>query len=284
MKYDPPADAALHHFLSHLPMTGDVQEWMNQFKTALCELLPDVDRVSLIINFYYDLREVDRAQISLIAEEVKDRRCVIQARPGNPVVEAMPSDGVTYFREAGYPVDQYHSPSVLTFLVDGEAPLAAIYLWRSVMSPMISTETPRYVVSLTPLLVSLFYGVVAQHYLEYPQEKAFIRSLNRMVEETSMTVKQNRIAIQLLHGYSQKEIASRAGVSIDAVKDTIRRLYRRAGVTTYAELYAKYFVPDIGDGFDEFRRGTRDEFWKSGPLHFSVVALSIASTVSSSYI
>lgn len=238
MSSSPLTVEVLLRFIAEIPLTDDTDLWLDQFKTSLCELLPDVDRVSIVINYDYDLTDLERDQIAMIQRIEGGPMEALYSQPPDSPMEAF-----EYFKRQGHPVEQFQIPVTLNFMVKGRDRLATVYLWRKVGLPAISRQTILIVLSLHALIALLLINVIRGRLLRYPAARAFVGSLVRLAEETGITQKQNRILLHLLEVDSYDEIARKTGVSTAAVKDTVRRLYRRAGVKSLRELYFKYFVP-----------------------------------------
>ena len=59
-----------------------------------------------------------------------------------------------------------------------------------------------------------------------------------VVSPVKLTPRERDLVRELLEGRSNKEISERLGISVQTVKNTLPRLYRKCGVSTRLELAA----------------------------------------------
>lgn len=228
--------------LNSLPMTDDVVEWGNGFRTVLHRLLPDVDRISVNVNRSCDIRRPEKyelqTRITRLSEEGETDLSVATHRTN----EAPSLRIIENLRAKGMPLHTYHPPVVRDYFFGGTAYLGSLFLWRNLEMPEISAETTLLLTTLEPFFLFALSDVVARHQVMQPVDSVFHEALSTMFEDAGLTPAERRIVTLQLLGKPYKEIADTMAVTLDAVKKHFHLIYKKTETRSQAELFAKYFT------------------------------------------
>lgn len=82
---------------------------------------------------------------------------------------------------------------------------------------------------------SVMNGIIASKVLEY-----FQQSMQKQIEQSSLTEREKQILELLINGFSYKEIASSIIISVETLNSHIKNIYRKLNVHSRSELSAKY--------------------------------------------
>src|ERR1035437_7519872 len=104
-------------FLNRLPITADRARWMDEFRAALLELLPDVDRIAININVYCDpIRPPemceDLTRVSFSSSATKSELSITSISPAEITKEFEGETGKFV------PLEKYHPPKYFHYFHD----------------------------------------------------------------------------------------------------------------------------------------------------------------------
>jgi DNA-binding CsgD family transcriptional regulator len=230
-------------FLNALPNSGDEKEWGPKFTRTLCEVLGDVDRISLSINTKCDLSnpteyEPDTyiSQFSLTAQNQNAAPVFSseQSFASQRMLENMRRRGTFQF-------DQYREPVCFDYRLEGKANLGGLILWRESHKRPISDDTIETMRALEPFIIFMLSDMVARHQAQRPMDGAFYDAVAEMTEEAQLSKSEKRIVILRLMGHSYKDVADNLFVTVDTVKKHLTQIHRKTQTNGMAELFAKYF-------------------------------------------
>lgn len=239
----------LIEFLDALSLGVSIEEWSGKFRTALCQFLGDVDRVSMTLNVLAQLHGRDddalaRPQISIVQSLVS----------GKKTVDPMPTagDGISddehvsrllaALRRRKFPFSQYHSPHAFVYHHDGVY-IAMIVLWREKHRPPVSKHSLEIMELLQSFWVMVLSQFIARHQTARPIERVFNSAFNALTLDHGLTTQEHRTLILLLLGMSYEEAAETLNVSINTVRYHLKSIYAKTGAHSQADLFAKYFTP-----------------------------------------
>lgn len=236
-------------FMSSLPITGDVVEWMTAFSEALRKLLGDVDRVAVRVDVACDLINASPKAgavevIQAASPSKKASETVVTTAQRNDVppsakfreeLIASAPDGVVY-----------HMPDCYDYYYRGTAYLGSILLLRERSRPPISERTRTAMKGMEPFIIFAFSDIVTRHHYMQPIDRVFNSILNEVSIESNLSVQDLRILSLMLMGLSYKQVADRMELSIDTIRKHTKRIYRKTRTGSLPELFAKYFSPRMG--------------------------------------
>jgi transposase len=229
-------------FMNSLPTTGDVLEWITEFRESLAELLGDVDRVSLNVNRHCNLLHPETYDPEFsITEHVseqpgQDGLVMVESQTDEPAIRLLHS-----FRRQGQQLDRYHDPVYFDYYYKGKAYLATMFLWRDRDKPQISMGSIDLIKSLEPFMLFVLSDIVARNQQTRPMDRVFQDAVNQMIGGL-LSPQEGRVVILQMLGHSYKEMADTMSISIDAVKKLFRQVHRKTGTRSLGELFAKYFT------------------------------------------
>lgn len=232
--------------LNSLPMTDDVVEWGNGFRTVLHRLLPDVDRISVNVNRSCDMRRPERYDASTrvnraaggSGESEEDSIWVDKNRTNEPPYVRV----LEGFKAKGLPLHEFHTPLVRDYFFDGKAYLGSVFLWRSVNAAPIPHATEERFRSLEPFILYAISDVVTRHQVLQPMSGVFYEAAHQMFEDAGLSSAERKIVSLALLGHPYKEIAAISTVTLDAVKKHFHAVFKKTNTRSQAELFAKYFT------------------------------------------
>ncbi len=228
-------------FLNAMPDTGDRVQWIDQFRESIRELLGDVDRVSVAVDFSCDL----------ISPETHKPHWYIQQNPDSTSVRISTADKSTIerliegFRQQGVPFHLYHEPHGYDFYFQEVAYVGAIFLWREKENAPIRPESLKIMEELRPFITFALSDLVARDRIQRPVGGIFLSALNQIKEEAGLSSQEERVVSLQILGHSYKEIAERLYITLDTVKKHFKQVYRKTKTKSQAELFAKYFTSRV---------------------------------------
>jgi DNA-binding CsgD family transcriptional regulator len=231
-------------FLNSLVVGEDVARWSDCFCRGIMKLLGDVDDVSFRVIFSADLHTPKgRDQQLLITMAHRDEAA------------RLPDFTVSHKREDRLPhqllIDthlqddpQLHRKFELYgydyFYENGEY-LGSIVLWRARHRREISPETMELMRALEPFFVFALSDAVARYRYFQPAGATFGSVIDRIVDEGKLTPREQEALILHLYGIPYDVIAAKLHITVSAVKKRVLQIHRKTGVTSHAELFARYF-------------------------------------------
>lgn len=233
---------AFVQFLNVLPSSPDLLEWTRQLRDALCDLLPDIDNVSIAVNGHFidDVKPLAGSGIWLMQTDAP--------MPQQHVFV----DGVStakrltdWIERGGIAIEGFHPPVIIEYSEHG-VPLGSLILWRAATSAQISGATLDLLRSLDGLFVHLFVDHLLLHRAANPGTPELFGAMQTLAEECHLTRQEQRVLNLRLFGLAYKEIADELGISVTTVSQHLAAAHRKAGVHSQTELFAKYFAPHLG--------------------------------------
>jgi transposase len=230
-------------FLNALPTSSDAVEWGSKFRTAIREVLGDVDRVSVNVNLDCSLSNPEEYRPGMT---ITHRVTGGQTEDGSLAVEKRgmkPSERLLEdVRRQGFQFDLYHTPCAFDYYYGGHAYLGTILLWREIGKPAVEEATVRLMAELEPFLIFALSDLVARHQSERPIGRVFHDALEDLVAEAELSPQEERIVVLQLMGHSYKEMADILSVTVDTVKKHFKQIHKKTRTRGQAELFAKYFT------------------------------------------
>ena len=238
----------LTRFLYQLPVEIPVGDWCRQTRDILQEAFPDVDRVTISVNTSCDLLHPKeykpRFAISQDAYPDHEHKGLHIIRHTSGEETSIASNLLREFQRQGYPIEDYHPPSVMTLHYRG-AYLGTIFFWRDRLQSAISKDTLRVISLMEKFLVYALSDAIMRHHYTTPVERVFYSTLREVASQARLTPQEYRVMTYRLLGYMYKEIASELNVTQDNVKKTLQQVYRKTETRSHIEFFAKYFTPRI---------------------------------------
>lgn len=246
----PPTERLLK-FLNDLPTTSDFSEWCDRFNAGLQELLGDVDRVSIGIEFPGQIEEfadeVDHEVHIRIMEfsnqDAGNERQDVTVETESSHNAITPAElFVESARRLGYPVDRHQPPIGYDYYSEERNHLGSIILWRDHGNPPISKATQQFMVALEPFLCYVLSDYLARVQSDNPMPVAFRRAMYKMCLETGLTMQEQKIMWLRMFGHSYKGIADVLAVSVGTVKKHLNTIHHKTETRSLAEIFGKYFA------------------------------------------
>lgn len=233
-------------FVNSLQVTGDLLVWLTAFRDGLRGLLGDVDRIMVDVNYLCDLDDPEHYNPQKVmtqhVDTGKEEVLAIDAKP----FEVQPAERIIQqVRSGGFQLEEYQAPVCYEYYVKDRAYLGTIILWKERGGQGISPTTISLMESLKPFITFLLSDAVARHSFARPVDRAFHIALTRISSELELTDREQEVLSLHLFGYPYQSIAETIHLSIDAVRKYVKSIHRKASVTTYTELFAKYFTPRL---------------------------------------
>lgn len=241
-------------FLNALPTTGDGREWILIFRDALRDILGDIDRISININFECDLHNPEERGVTTIVTQYVSE----SERSDESPVDVISARGLeTHYqsvlegmRRQGFPFDEYQKPVTFEYYYQGQY-LGTIIFWREIRKAPISQATIETIAELRPFIIFALSDLVARHRFDNPVDRVFNSALSEMITDAGLTSQEQRIVVLQLLGHSYKEMADMINVSLDTIKKHFKQIHRKTGTRGQAELFAKYFTSRLRSSFEE---------------------------------
>lgn len=246
----PLTSGRLIEFLSSLPLSSNMPEWIESFRKGLQVLLGDVDRITISLNIRCDLLNPEQYSPKLAISH----SLLTGSKAINPILkeksiadaeDAHFSRVLDNLRQRKFPFEQYHAPHSFVYFYGGHAYLGILILWREHAKPEISRRTLEALESLRGFIIFAFSDFVARHNVVRPIEHAFDVAFHGVTEEIGLTMQERRILMLQLLGLSYEEVADTLKISLNTVRYHLRSIYAKTGAHSQAELFAKYFTPGV---------------------------------------
>ena len=87
------------------------------------------------------------------------------------------------------------------------------------------------------------------HLTDMTEAETQVEQVDRF-ENLGLTPREKMVAAFLLHGYSTKQIAGELGIKFDTTKFHIKNLYKKLGIGSKAELFARFGVESIDEDYN----------------------------------
>lgn len=228
---------AIIPFLNSLPTSSQPEEWLAQLKLSLETLLPDVDRVSINVNFNYDVNRADSATTRLL-EQLNRESVVIGI--SNDLEESY----VNAITRLGFPAHLYASHIELPIIDHRSHPIGTLVFWREHGKSPISKTTVSLIQSLRPFFGFIMTDAVARSNKEkldgIHQYNDIIREI---IETTDLKDREVDVLRLLILGQDAEEIARSLNITTHAVRKHITAIHRKTGTQTIRKLFQKYLLP-----------------------------------------
>ena len=235
-------------FLNSLSTESDSVAWITAFREGLLQLLADVDKVAVAVNFECDIltpgasgydvqvqQFVDTAQRA--SQEVAMNESQQSLTRSQSIIQSL--------RLRGFTEDLYHQPIAFEYYLKGVEYLGVVVLWREQSKTAIGKETVELLTRLEPFITFALSDLVARHQLAKPQERLFNAAMVAMRNEGQLTEQERRVVILQVTGHTYQQIADRLEISVETVRKHISNVYRKTGTSSSVELFAKYFTPRL---------------------------------------
>lgn len=233
-------------FLNALPTNTSVVEWIEGFQRALTGLFDDVDRVSASVNTMCNLTTPESYAPKVTAMDFADvteaPRIVIDAEGEDEILVQRLRD----FSRRGFPVADFHPPLAVRVMFAGTAYLGSLFFWRHRSRPKIGEETVATIHGMKGFFEFVMSDAVARIRLAQPVIGEFDEAFNAFVVDIGLSRSQLRVALLLVQGHRQEEIARSLDLSVNTVRTHLQAIYERAGVSSAHEFIARYATPRFG--------------------------------------
>lgn len=252
-------------FLNSLSTSTNLDESLDAFRWELCKMLGDVDQVVPTIIHNARFWEQENSSISSFVMEV--------ARPEDPGYETV-SIGqrdaetpphvllIESMRRAKVDLDQFWPPPGFDYYASGGVCVGAILLFRKKERPAISRKTIALMEYLRPFIVFMITDLISRYNYGKPSTGVFADTILKVQEEAGLTDREFDVLQGLMFGLSYKEIAEKLHVTEVAIKKRVASIYRKTNVTSYTQIFARYFTgyisPDTVMNPDPYAEGMKN--------------------------
>lgn len=230
-------DVRLLTFMNRVPPLDEPIAWATGFRDALVELLGDVDRISVTVN----LESFDLEHRLTYGHTYRWRV--------NPIViNRLGTDGPAHMlaaaaADAGFPINDYHTPSVFTYSAGEGTYLGAIILWRLRTRTPVSEQSLQLLNDLRPYITFRMFECVARMVRDERVERS-IGSLAALVSaRVGFTTRQREVFALAATGMSIGAIAARLGMLPAIVRRSLQGIYKRAGSADVGEIFRRFVAP-----------------------------------------
>lgn len=241
-----------YRFLGELPSEFvDTIQWLCTFKNALNVLISDVDRIvirTVAFPVLYQLKNPSPSGYVVRHGHMKGNRSMITSINIVGTLDSKVKNTLDQLSET-FDISQYHTPIVME-LQYKKSYLGHVILLRSRAYQPISIESLRLVKSLAPFIEWICFGAGYRRIHRYPNELIRQALSRRLTVNARLSEVDTAILALLLSGFSYKATAEKMGMTMDAVKKHIKKIYNRAGVNSLSELWTRYY-PERWDGLEE---------------------------------
>jgi DNA-binding CsgD family transcriptional regulator len=155
------------------------------------------------------------------------------------------------YKSNGYPVDSYHLPVMFSVHSEDHHYLGALFLWTLKTKAARSDAVVSAVQSLGQFISTLFAEFIVRSNRAVPTTQAFYESFEVLRRSANLSRQEERVALMLLSGHTYKDIAAALRVDISTIKKHAPRIYKKAGVESLGELFAKYFTMRVDYDHDK---------------------------------
>jgi DNA-binding CsgD family transcriptional regulator len=229
-------------FLNALPTAPELLSWMVELRNALCDLFDDIDDISLAVNGHHNQSASPLAESGLWVLHTDDPARTTQVFMDEQSLAAQIRH---WMSAAGIPMERYHAPIVLEYRSDN-AVIGYLFLWRRIEHSPISQTTIEMMQALESFFIFLLSDYLARYRNANPASKLFFEAMDHLGNSVGLSRQEHRVLSLRLYGQSYKEIASILDLSLSTVKQHLASAYRKAGVHSQTELFAKFFAPHLG--------------------------------------
>lgn len=233
-----------YQFLNSLPTTSNSQNWVLSLKEGLQKLLPDVDRVTVVVNNKNRMQDISPNETRSITYQHldgngKDKIALGRVKSNDNRVQHL----LVAMRKAGFPFQLYRQPISFEYYNELDEYVGLIVLWRNHTSPPISESTIQFFHSLQPFFTFVISDCVARQQQENVNILAFSRVIDRLNESLDLTGRELEVLKLHILGKSYQEIADSLGITINGVRKHVKSIHRKTETRTFTELFAKYCSP-----------------------------------------
>ena len=233
-------------FLNRLPVTSDRAKWMDEFRAALLEFFPDVDRIAININVYCDpIRPPD------MCEEQISVRFSSNGQKDGLAVSPLTHTSVTeeFEAETGkfVALEKFYPPKYFHYFHESGQYFGSMIFFRSIEKPATSAETFETMTSLEPFVKYVYASFLAMQNGAEPFAAAFRDAQNKLENAAGLSTQERKVMTLKLCGYSYKQIASHLDISLNTVRSHTTSIHKKTSTRSHTELFAKYFVPVAGE-------------------------------------
>lgn len=227
-------DARLIRFLNRLPALEEPIAWLGAFRDALADLLGDVDRLSISMNLQsFDLEH----RLGWGYEEGGGVSPIVVSR-------AVSGDIVgRLLREAagsGFPVAEYHPPTVFAYYAGERTYLAAIILWRELAAPAISDASLTLMHRLRPFITHRLVECIGRFVRDDRVARGAGAIAAQIGARTGLSADEREILALALGGMSIGAMSSRTGLGPTAIRRHLDEIYRLTGTFDVGEIIRRY--------------------------------------------
>lgn len=225
----------------------NIDKWCNGVKEALVSFLPTADYIAMRFNYTEGSPNENPENRWIFRRISRDGRRVRtfaeNVRAGADLVENMIDSG----KRAGFNFSKYHFPPFHINLftsgtIFGQQYLGTILFFRAQHRPNFSEEELDGFRGIRSILEFVFSDKILRTRLLRPTFSSIEMRLASMHDNLRLSEREMQILLMLTNGVSVPSISSELGISVSTVKKHVQSLYRKTGVTSYAELVAKYFT------------------------------------------
>jgi DNA-binding CsgD family transcriptional regulator len=104
-------------------------------------------------------------------------------------------------------------------------------------------STIELVDQLHDFIMFLLEDGLMRYDFQQPMFRGFVSAVARLDKSTQLEDHESRVLGHLLLGKTYDQIADTMKLSVNTVRKYITSIYKKAGVHSLNELYAKYFMP-----------------------------------------
>ena len=242
-----PFSAEALQFLRALPQTTDTRMWCKQFRTALMQLLGDVDYMVVNVNATLNLsnpEEDAESHFQVLRESfdsasVRHRAVLKRQLASTERWRDILEDG----RHNGFPLEKYHEAIGFDYLYAGKTYCGSILLFRLIHMPPISEESLHLLDEMREFIAFLFSDHIARYQATRPHELAFPDLVKRIRQDVSLTSREEEILLLLVTGFSYDEMAETLCVSRGTINTHIASVYQKLGVKSVKDIVSRYLTP-----------------------------------------
>lgn len=253
----------LLQFLNSMPTTGDVVEWINQFREALRQLLGDVDRIVVCLNSNYN-NPIDPSRNKnmlfvtqcWVGKEYQQGASV-RAFEGKLVDTPFLDD----MRRWNFPFDEYQPPHVFEYWHE-ERYLGTIGLFRRKNIAPISAKTLSTMDALQRFILFALLDGTSRHVHAQAAPPVFYHFLSEVCRDLELSKHSRELLTLRLLGFRYAEIAVRMSMTPKGVGKRIRSILRKEGLRNPIELFTRRLMPRLEEMMGTtFTPGMRAKGW-----------------------
>ncbi len=225
----------LLRFMMQVPEKEDIIETCHSLRSALMEMLPDVDW--MMININTSLAPLNSSEYMFVQSESCGKiESFLYHQPGNlsPDTRLLAT-----IKRRNFPVEQYH-PMTFIHVTAGDSYCGSFILWRDRSKAPISESTLSTVDQLMPLFRFIFSDIAHRHDRRQPAGVLFRYVLGRLHCSKTLTEQELRVVSYRLLGNSYKEIAELLHISVGTVKKHLHSVYTKTGTKNHVDLFARH--------------------------------------------